>query len=218
MPDLVPTWYAKKRMLLSDSYEIRTRTFDNLTLSESYGNNEFVSIPFQTTLSNWWYSKTIISSKDNSKYIEFVRNYGNFPHFWVKTHPKKRKYLVCAEDTHSISVIDLKVYKMHTWMFDDDFWPRSFHVSPNGVKLAIYGSVFGSLDEIRFYDFSNPSSFPLPQIGKFEGIFRLDSTLSYLNKMVAWSKNSEVFSVTDSNNIKFDIYGDGVYETSQETV
>jgi len=225
MADFVPDWFENKRQMFRDSYDMATVIHSEYSLLEKFGNYSICAVPFEFTENTWWYTKVLIYKEDDSsRKIEFIRNYGNFPFEFVKKHPKKRKYIICSEDVESITVVDLNSMKYHTWYFEDGFWPRSYHISPCGKFLAVYGSVFGDLDTIRFYDFSSPIKFPWTLIGEFSGKFVSDKDnieFGYPSIIGAWEKNSSALRVVsevfdeDKDNIRVDeylIYTDGVYQ------
>ena len=223
MPDLVPDWYCDKRNMMKDAYDLCVDLRDDLILESDCGVYSICSIPFDFSSNTWYYNKCVISSKNTDRTVEIIRNYGNFPYCWVKKHKKRRKYLVCAEDTHGITVVDLSSGKVHTWIDeDDDFWPREFHVSPDGSTLAVWGSVMGELDKIRFYDFTEPIRFPYTLKGEFDGCFHADDDVyRYPDHIVGWDikgTNLRVCSRYECDNEIYDsviedylVYMDGQY-------
>lgn len=219
MPDLVPSWYNDKRAMLSDSQKIATKYFTSRCVDDFHKNYGFMSCPFRFSYNHWLYSHFILKSKTHDKIIEFVRDDAHFPFTWVKEHPKKRKYLVCAEDRQSISVIDLNSWKLHTWLDeDDDFQPKKFYINQSGTILCVFGSVFGDLDYIRFYDFSDPIRFPWKLLGEVRSSFLHENEHHYPGYAIGWEGDDYIRVVSEKEDgdenflvSEFVVYPDGEY-------
>lgn len=194
MSDLVPEWFDKKRLFMQDTMAMGKFFDDDRQISTSQNGKYKVEwTPYAFSEKDWFYCHVALYRKEN-EICTFQRNYANFPHRWVNTHPKNREYLVCAEDTMSLSVIDLRTGILHTWIDEsqeDRLWVKHLDTSEDGSSLAVFGSIWGGLDIIRFYDFSNPISYPWKLLGQFDGYFVTETdTIVYPTTIVGWDNNA----------------------------
>jgi hypothetical protein len=228
MADLVPDWYNKKRAMMEETLDLIQESFPEHKIESVHGSYALVSTPYCFSDQVSLYNFCTIASSNHEKPLDIIRNAANFPFAWVKKHTtKKRKYLVCAEDKNSISVIDLNSWKIHTWLDEnDDFCPKTFHPSKSGKYIAIRGSTFGELDSIRIYDFTSPIRFPWIMSGNFDGMFIHEDKKYYPSYIPGWDDDKYLRVVCetpldDDHTLltEFMLYTDGDYIFDcQETV
>lgn len=211
MKDLVPEWFSKKRKMCRDAYDIAYKI--HLDYASSVRKGPFVmnTVPFEFDKNGWWFNRCLITKEDSDDSIEIIRNYGNFPFQWVQN--KKKNFIVCSEDVHSISIVNLAEMKYHTWIFEDEFWVRSIFVNNSGTKLAVCGGIFGDLDSIRFFDLTDPFQFPLPALGQFSGtLIHPDGRKMYPTYYTGWDKIDNTFLLI-SEELKTENGKDGLFVT-----
>lgn len=130
---------------------------------------------YSTGPHSWEYSRGIVTRTCNGEVVADVkRNYGHFWHSWV-CHPNGKEYLLCGEDYQGYAVIDLAKAEMHAYLPNSAdegvaFCWATVYPSNDGTVLAIEGCVWGGPYDLVFYDFSDPSKLPLPEIGSVREI------------------------------------------------
>lgn len=98
------------------------------------------------------------------------RNYGHFWHAWV-FRGEREEYLLCGEDYQGYNVIDLVTagnfveFPEPGYQGDGFCWVAA-HPSPDGKILAVEGCYWACPYELVFFDFSNPSMLPLPELSR----------------------------------------------------
>ncbi|HQE92041.1 MAG TPA: hypothetical protein PLH19_04600 [Anaerolineae bacterium] len=161
------------------------------------GRYELETYRYSTGPKSWNYSRGIVKRLSENKIIADVkRNYGHFWHTWVE-HANGNEYLLCGEDYQGYSVINL------TEETYDVFFPESgyrgfgfcwvkVHPSPDGLVLAVDGCYWACPYEIVFFDFSNPSVLPLPEIERCDGV---------TDPVIGWTDN-DTFAFTVSYDVR----------------
>jgi len=102
--------------------------------------------------------------QSNERLFEFIATYNQFFFTWLEVGG--REMLICAEDPFGgQTVIDLTNRKMSSYSPDMDgfIWTEHF-LSPDGMRLAVSGCVWGAPYWVNVYDFSVPHGLPLPLI------------------------------------------------------
>jgi hypothetical protein len=120
---------------------------------------------------SWKYtSGTVADTTTHTIVAEVQRNYSQFWHAWVH-HTNGSEYLLCGEDYQGYSVIDLTAQRISVYLPEaaqsgGGFCWRAVYPSPDGTKLAVDGCLWAAPDELVVYDFSNPTSLPLPELAR----------------------------------------------------
>ncbi len=190
--------YLEKRKGIEQFFipENRITDLGKRVISPS-GRYELETYCYSTGPKSWNYSRGIVKRLSDNKIIADVkRNYGHFWHAWVE-HANGNEYLLCGEDYQGYSVINL------TEETYDVFFPESgyrgfgfcwveVHPSPDGLVLAVDGCYWACPYEIVFFDFSNPSVLPLPEIERCEGV---------TDPVIGWTDN-DTFAFTVSYGVR----------------
>ncbi len=124
---------------------------------------------YQQPDTQWSYSRGILGEIATGRVIADVkRNYGHFWHAWVRKADGS-EYLLCGEDYQGYSVIDLATEQMTVEFGKHGFegwgfcW-ASVQPSPDGKVLVVEGCYWACPYELVFFDFSDPSVLPLPEL------------------------------------------------------
>lgn len=109
------------------------------------------------------------------------RNYGIFWFAWVQRGD--REYLLCGEDYQGYNVIDLN-FGPNVLTFPHEaykgmgFCWTAAYPSPTGDTIAVEGCYWACPYELVFYDFTNPSRSPLPELFRVEDLERAEGWVS----------------------------------------
>lgn len=112
---------------------------------------------------------------DGAVVADVKRNYSVFWHAWVK-HLNGSEYLLCGEDYQGYTVVDLGNGTKQSYLPPEArkgfglCW-GSVHPAPDGRTLAVEACVWGTPWVLRFYDFTNPTVLPLPDLGGISDFF-----------------------------------------------
>ena len=120
---------------------------------------------FKTGKGTWNYTKgTIFSNKTKKQIAAVHRNYSGFTYSWVAQEDKV--YLLTGEHYQGQTVVDCQTGEVWTTNpKDTDGWCWVSHEpSPNGKIIAVNGCYWACPYHWRFFDFSDPSVTPLPEI------------------------------------------------------
>ena len=122
----------------------------------------------------WTYSRGIVTEVATGRRIADVkRNFGHFWHAWVRK-ASGREWLLCGEDYQGYSVIDLDAGTTAV-VFEDaglrghGFCWAAVQPSPDGEVLAVHGCYWAGPYDLVFFDFSDPSALPLPEMSRISG-------------------------------------------------
>jgi hypothetical protein len=80
-----------------------------------------------------------------------------------------RDFLLFPEDLEGQTVIDLTTGQVASFSSPDDpFIWTTFHLSPDGTKLAVVGCYWACPYQVTVYNFHEPLNLPLPKLAEFE--------------------------------------------------
>jgi len=190
--------YLEKRKGIEQFFIPENKIADsgNTVISPS-GRYKLETYRYSTGPKSWGYSQGIVRRlSDNKVIVDVKRNYGHFWHTWVE-HANGNEYLLCGEDYQGYSVVNL------TEETYDVFFPESgykgfgfcwvkVHPSPDSLVLAVDGCYWACPYEIVFFDFSNPSVLPLPEIERCDGV---------TDPVIGWIDN-DTFAFTVSYDVR----------------
>jgi hypothetical protein len=130
---------------------------------------------YRTEPKRWNFSRGLVYRlADNEIIADVKRNYEHFWHAWVE-HSNGNEYLLCGDDYQGYTVINLTQETMNSYLPPEALKGYGFcwvvvHPSPDGLTLAVDGCYWAAPYELVLYDFSDPSTLPLPEFKRFEGI------------------------------------------------
>jgi hypothetical protein len=131
---------------------------------------------------SWNYSRGVVFREGSSIAVaDVTRNYGGFWHAWVERGG--REYLLCGEDYQGYNVIDLEAGTNTLTFAPTGFEGAGFcwaaaYPSPQGDVVAVEGCYWACPYELVFFDFTDPSQSPLPELERFED---LDSVTGWVD-------------------------------------
>lgn len=121
------------------------------------------------------YSRGVVREKETGRVIEEIRR--NAWDFWTQwiDHPSGDSYLLCAQDIAGYSAINLSSGETRHFCPEGEdlesclVW-RKVALSPDGMRLAVVGSMFfGSPEESRhcvLFDIQSPDSLPYSELAR----------------------------------------------------
>jgi hypothetical protein len=150
--------------IVKDSLEVHQSPSGNYTLeTQKYLKGE----------DGWAYSRGLVKrNSDQFLVADVKRNYGVFWHAWV-LHPNGHEYLLCGEDYQGYNVICLDTgenlfhYPIEAFEGTGFCW-AAVQPAPNGLTLAVEGCYWACPYDLVFYDFSDPTKIPLPELTRIE--------------------------------------------------
>lgn len=122
----------------------------------------------------WSYSRGVVTEIATGRLIaDIKRNFGHFWHAWVRKIDG-REWLLCGEDYQGYSVIDLDAAATAVVFEDAGLHGHGFcwvevRPSADGEVLAVHGCYWACPCDLVFFDFSDPSVLPLPEIFRVPG-------------------------------------------------
>lgn len=116
-----------------------------------------------------YYSRGIVWRVEDDTVIADVKRNYDFWHAWVAQHPSGNEYLLCGEDYQGYTVINLDRGVVANYLPPEASEGNGFcwaaaYASPDGGMLAVEGCYWACPYEIVFYDFTNPTVLPLPEL------------------------------------------------------
>ena len=130
----------------------------------------------------WNYSRGEVRRvADQSAVADVLRNYGTFWFCWVSRGDDE--YVLCGEDYQGYNVINLST-GMNVLTFPREAFNGAgycwgqVHPSLDGTTLAVEGCYWAAPYSLTFYDFSDPTRSPLPQLARYEDLDQVKGWVS----------------------------------------
>ena len=148
----------------------------DVVLSPS-GNFQLTIDSYSTGEHSWAYTRGRVRSTGNSEIIaDIKRNYSHFWFAWVH-HRNGFEYLLCGEDYQGQSIVNLNKGETYNHFPESGYNGGGFcwaaaHASPNSTVLAVEGCYWGGINEIVFFDFTDPEDLP------YRELLRVGDTMS----------------------------------------
>jgi hypothetical protein len=168
--------YSEKRKAIERFFVPENKSSDSASLIASpSGHYELEIWRYSTVPNSWNYSQGIVRRSSDQKVIADVkRNYGHFWHAWVQ-HPNGNEYLLCGEDYQGYSIVNLTQEAYQVFFPESGYNGLGFcwtavYPSPDGLILAVDGCYWACPYEIVFFDFSDPTTLPLPEIKRCQDV------------------------------------------------
>lgn len=136
------------------------------TLSPS-GKFKLVVDSYTTSKGAWNYTRgQVIRNEDNTVVETVYRNYSSFWHNWIE-HPNGNEYVFCGEDYQGYTIVNATQGTQQNLLHENarQGWGwccAEGHPSPDGLIVAVGGCFWGGPYSLRFFDFSDPDTLPLP--------------------------------------------------------
>ena len=117
----------------------------------------------------WAYSRGVVTEIANGRVVaDIKRNFGHFWHAWIRK-ADGREYLLCGEDYQGYSIIEPATGGNCVEFGNDGYEGRGFcwasvQPSPDGNVLVVEGCYWACPYELVFFDFTDPSVLPLPEL------------------------------------------------------
>jgi hypothetical protein len=130
----------------------------------------------------WSYSRGVVRDLQNDGVVaDIVRNYGMFWFAWVTQ--TGREFLLCGEDYQGYNVLELStglsVLTFPTEAYEGmGYCWAAVHPSPDARTLAVEGCYWACPYSVTFYDFSDPTASPLPELARFEDLDKVEGWVS----------------------------------------
>ena len=173
--------FYKKRNLIKEQTKRISSPLDDYSLTiEQY----------KTGPGTWNYSKGTVRDKRNKIIAEIYRNYGSFWYSWIEGHPDGHDYLLCGEDYQGQTVIQLNTGLRKDYLPAEAkqgfgfCWVRA-DVSPDNLKLAVSGCIWGGPYEVLIVDFTKPLE-ELPLIGWLD-------TDDSITEVIEWNEDNTIY-------------------------
>lgn len=162
----------------------------NVIISPS-GNFELETTIYSTGATSAFSRGVVKRLSENRIVADVKRNHRMFWHAWVN-HLNGYEYLLCGEDYQGYTIINLTTEKQQVFFAPKGhegfgFCWTAAYPSPDGKVLAVDGCYWACPYEIVFFDFSDPTQLPLPELDRWENI---------TDPVIGWTDNQTfVFSV-----------------------
>lgn len=142
------------------------------------------------------YTEGVISGGVREVVVQ--RNHPTFPFAWVESHPNGHDYLICGEDYHGITVIELTTERRVDYAPDRlperaIFCAVDFYVAPSGDVLVIDGCVMAAPYELVAVDLAFPMQLPYPELHR-SPVDDVEGS-GFVNGIIKWSFSREVRAV-----------------------
>lgn len=161
--------YEKRRADVDSRFEKMYVVADERRVHPSpSGRFELTIDTFAEPGSDWHFTRGVLREVVSGQMIVDIRRPDpKFPFAWVVQ--SRGEFLVCGEDPESYNVID-PVHAVNVCTVPDGsgFNWLTIYPSPDGQVLAVEGCVWGSPNQLVFFDSSDPMRSPLPEITRFK--------------------------------------------------
>jgi hypothetical protein len=162
--------YAERRADFLRKFDQKAPVDGSKSIERSpSGRYVLETVRYSSGPATWDYSRGVVTEIASGRVIADVkRNLGHFWHAWI-FRSEHEEFLLCGEDYQGYSVIDLTTAQTHVEFAASGFDGRGFcwasvQPSPDGTILAVDGCYWACPEELVFFDFSNPSVLPLPEL------------------------------------------------------
>jgi hypothetical protein len=186
----LPKWYVAARKAIEDN--ITSKNYKGIIgkFPSPCGDFTFVIEHYQKSHKGWNYNYYVGKVlKGNDEILKITSSAYKFWHCWIKQ--EDGLYLLCNEDIHGYSIVDVKSGKTYTYIDPKakDGWGFSWKEvvpSPDGKTLAVQGDYQEATKEVALYDLTN-MTIPLRKVKSLRGNFALRG---WCNKKIIIEKRS----------------------------
>jgi hypothetical protein len=139
-----------------------------------------------------WYVTEIRISEGDELLFNFYATFHRIFFSWIEWNASE--LLIGAEDIYGgQTIIDPATRKMSSYSPNDTdgFIWTDYHLSPDGMKLAVEGCFWACPTIVRIYDFEDPFNLPLSLIKEVRSV-------GENFKIIGWDGSSRIRVATDS--------------------
>eukprot|EP00171_Calliarthron_tuberculosum_P011244 IDg11244t1 len=188
-----PWWYQEARQDVKDFFERAELEIETTDISPS-GRHAIDIYRALRTDEDAVYTEARV--RTNSTVIAVVRrNHQTFPFAWVEAHPDGHDYLLCGEDVHGTTVLELQSARRVDYAPDRvperaAFCAVDYYVAPCKNVIVLDGCVTAEPYELVALDFSKPMQPPYKELLRS----RVDDVegCGFVSGTLAWTYCREV--------------------------